>query len=179
MSTFRQYSMAAASAVAMQAAKDLEAYLRNKPETIEVLNVEDEPSCQAKDIDLIWTYYRSDGNRAVKTIEIKGDRYYGTGNYFLETISNEAKNTPGCFLYTAADYVFYYFLEPKELHILPMPATRDWFQQHLPEFPEKKTSTPVGKNKFYVTVGRLVPRQRIINEVPGVRIINLAARLNI
>lgn len=176
MTSFRRYSMDAASAVAMQAAQDLEAYLRQKPETIEVLNVEDDPACRARDIDLIWTYYRSDKIRAVKTIEIKGDRYYGTGNYFLETISNEAKNTPGCFLYTAADYVFYYFLEPKELHILPMPATRLWFQERLHLFREKKTSTPVGKNKFYVTVGRLVPRQRVLAEVPGVRVISLANR---
>lgn len=173
MSNFRQYTMGAASSVAMQAAKDLEAYLRNKPETVEVLNVEDNPTCRAQDIDLIWTVRRPDGSHTVTTIEIKGDRYYRTGNYFLETISNEAKNTPGCFMYTTANYIFYYFVPEKELHVLPMPATRDWFRQHWLSFPEKKTSTPVGKNEYYVTVGRLVPRQRVIKEVPGVKIIKL------
>jgi hypothetical protein len=173
MANFRQYSMRAASAVALQATTDLEIYLRNKPETIEVLNVEDDPTCRAQDIDLIWMVRRPDGSQTVTTIEIKGDRYYHTGNYFLETISNEAKNTPGCFLYTAADYVFYYFVEEKELHVLPMPATRDWFLQHLQAFREKKTSTPVGRADFYVTVGRLVPRSLLRKEVTGVKIISL------
>jgi hypothetical protein len=166
--------MQAASAVALQATKDLEAYLHKKPETIEVLNVEDDATCRTQDIDLIWTVRRPDGSQTVTTIEIKGDRYYHTGNYFLETISNEAKNTPGCFLYTAADYVFYYFVEEKELHVLPMPATRIWFQQHQHLFPEKKTSTPVGNGEYYVTVGRLVPRYRVIREVPGVKVIRLS-----
>jgi hypothetical protein len=173
MSPFRQYSMNAASSVAVQAAKDLEAYLRNKSETIEVLNVEDDAACRAKDIDLIWTIRRPDGSHAVTTIEIKGDRYYRTGNYFLETVSNEGKNTPGCFLYTQADYIFYYFLEEKELHILPMPATRNWFRQHLHQFREKRTSTPVANGQHYITVGRLVPRSRLLKEVPGVKVIHL------
>ena len=176
MANFRQYSMNAASSVAVQAAQDLETYLRNKPETIEVLNVEDDPTCRAKDIDLIWTFRGSDGSHAIVTIEIKGDRYYHTGNYFLETISNEGKNTPGCFLYTQADYIFYYFVAEKELHILPMPATRDWFQQHLHQFQEKKTSTPVANGKYYVTVGRLVPRNQLQKEVPGVKIILLKSK---
>ena len=173
MANIRQYSMNAASSVAIEAAKDLEVYLRNKPETVEVLNVEDDPIGRAKDIDLIWTVRRPDGNQSVTTIEIKGDRYYHTGNYFLETVSNEAKNTPGCFLYTEADFIFYYFLEEKELHVLPVPATRHWFRQHLHQFREKRTSTPVGNNQIYVTVGRLVPRRLLQKEVPGVKIISL------
>jgi hypothetical protein len=168
--------MNAASSVAAQATRDVEAYLRQKPETIEVLNVEDDTTCQAKDIDLIWTARCPDGRQAVTTIEIKGDRYYRTGNYFLETISNEAKNTPGCFLYTEADYIFYYFVAEKELHILPVPATRHWFRQRLLTFREKKTSTPVGNGNIYVTVGRLVPRQQLIKEVPGVKVIYLGLK---
>ncbi|MCZ6675721.1 MAG: hypothetical protein O7E52_00570 [Candidatus Poribacteria bacterium] len=75
-------------------------------------------------------------------------------------------------MYTQADYLFYYFVEVKELHILPMPQTRDWFSPRINEFKERTTSTPVGGGS-YRTVGRLVPRTRVKNEVANVKIIDL------
>jgi len=173
MATFRQYSMQAATAVAIQAAQDIEAYLRKLPQTTDVINVENDLAYRTKDIDLLWFLKRANGSFAAVTIEIKGDRYYHTGNYFLETVSNESKKSPGCFLYTEADFVFYYFVKEKELHILPMPGTREWFWLHLNQFREKRTSTPVSSSASYVTVGRLVPRELVLKEVPGVRIIKL------
>ncbi len=169
----RRYSMAAASAVAEQAAADLEAFLAEQPSTISVCNVEHDPAYQMKDIDLLWTRSLPDKSLKTCTIEVKGDRYHQTGNYFFETVSNEGKNTPGCFLYTQADYIFYYFVAERELHILPMPATRTWFLKHLTSFRERRTSTPVGKGAAYVTVGRLIPRNVVKAAVPGVRIIKL------
>jgi hypothetical protein len=50
-----------------------------------------------------------------------------------------------------------------------MPQTRDWFVRHLDDFREAETSTPAGDGDFYVTVGRLVPVDRVLREVPGVR----------
>lgn len=168
-----RYTMSEASLVANRGAQDIENWLRSFKCTLEVINVENEPEYQARDIDLIWVYCL-EGIIQRKTIEIKADTYYGTGNYFFETISNEGKGTPGCFLYTAADLVYYYFVEEKELHVLPMPATRNWFLSRLQQFKEKKTSTPIRRNRdFYVTVGRLVPRTLVSKEVPGVKVFNL------
>ncbi|MBF9254712.1 hypothetical protein I2I11_15510 [Pontibacter sp. 172403-2] len=164
--------MSAASAVATQAALAVEAFLRQHPATLKVVNVEENPAYQARDIDLLWQFSHKGTIKEV-SIEIKGDRWHKTGNYFFETISNEDKGTPGCFLYTEANYIYYYFVEEKELHVLPMPATRNWFLQHLHEFKERKTSTPVANGNSYITVGRLVPRKRVQAEVPHVRVLQL------
>ncbi|SFG43264.1 hypothetical protein SAMN05421739_102503 [Pontibacter chinhatensis] len=162
-----------ASEIANRAASAIERKLWSQPSTVDVVNVEDDAAYQSKDIDILWRRKLEDGSIKTIKIEVKGDRHYYTGNYFLETISNESKGTPGCFMYTEADFVYYYFVDEGELHILPMPATRDWFKKHLSQFKERKTSTPVGNGKHYVTVGRLVPRHVVLANVPGVKILKL------
>lgn len=169
----KRYSMSDASEIANRAAADIESKLRSQPATVDVVNVEDDAEYRAKDIDILWRRRLDDGSIKTIRIEVKGDRYYKTGNYFLETISNESRGTPGCFMYTEADFVYYYFVDERELHILPMPATRDWFRKHLNEFKERKTSTPVGNGEHYVTVGRLVPRHIVSANVPGVKILKI------
>lgn len=168
----KKYSMKEANNVAKRASREIEEYLLSLDVTIDVRNVEEDPYYREKDIDLIW-YRNQNGKKLTTMIEIKGDRYYYTGNYFLETISNKSKQTPGCFMYTEADYVFYYFIEEKELHILPMPLSRNWFMTNINRFKERETSTPVGNNDYYITVGRLVNRQLMQNEVPGIKVISL------
>ncbi|MEW6499503.1 MAG: hypothetical protein AB1589_44625, partial [Cyanobacteriota bacterium] len=59
-------------------------------------------------------------------VEVKGDRWNRTNNFFFETHSNLEKGTMGCFLYTEADWLFYYFVNTRLLYKLPMPKTRDW-----------------------------------------------------
>ncbi len=165
------YDMSETDAVGKKGTLDIEIYLKKLPETVKVVNVEDETNYRKKDIDLIWN--RNIGSQIIETkIEVKTDRYARTGNYFLETISNESKNTLGCFLYTEADLVFYYFIEIKELHILPMPESRDWFILNMKRFKERRTSTPV-ENGSYFTVGRLVPRDVMQKEVQNIKIVNL------
>ncbi len=157
----RRYKMDDAVRVADQAAREIEAWLRSRPQTVALENVEADPDYQRVDVDLVWTT-----QKGRYRVEIKGDRWHKTGNFFFETWSNFEKQTPGCFLYTEADLLFYYFIEPRHLHILPMPATREWFLPRLDSFPERSTQTPIG-DEFYTTVGRLVPIQRVIDEVPG------------
>lgn len=145
--------------IAELASEEIEAFLLSLPGTVKVTNVEKDKMYQGIDIDLLW-YVRSTktGQIVKKTIEIKGDRYYHTGNYFFETISNSSKNTPGCFLITEADYVFYYFVEQKELHILPTTETRDWFLRNEKKFAEAQTSTSSANKKLlYKSFGRKVP----------------------
>lgn len=165
--------MGGASKVAEEAAAAVEALLWRHARTLQVYNVEDDPAYREKDIDILWKLTLDDGSAKTVSIEVKGDRWYKTGNYFLETISNEGKATPGCFMYTEADYVYYYFVEEKELHVLPMPASREWFKQKIHCFKEKKTSTPIRDGGFYVTVGRLVPRSLLLEEVAGVKVLRL------
>jgi len=159
----RQISMEAGAQVARQAAADIEAWLRGLKQTVSVQNVEDNPAFQRIDVDLIWKT-----RKGSYKIEIKGDRWHTSGNFFFETHSNKEKGTPGCLIYTGADWVFYYFIVPRILYILPMPATRQWFLANADRFQERSTTTPVG-NGGYTTVGRLVPIGVILREIPGVK----------
>jgi hypothetical protein len=156
--TSKRYTMAEAYQVTAQGTQHIEAFLGRKVTTQALRNVEDDPDYRAQDIDLLWT--RQQGG-AIKTtsIEIKVDRYFNTGNYFFETLSNVAKQTPGCFLYSKADLLFYYFLD-QELHILNLPTVRAWFIQHKSSFKSVRTNTPIGDD-HYETEGCLVPRQQL------------------
>lgn len=154
--------------VSERACKDIVTWLLNLKQTIDVQNVESDPKFQEIDVDLILTT-----NKGKFKIEIKGDQWANTGNFFFETISNKEKNTPGCFLYTEADFVFYYFIEPQILYILPIPITRDWFKYNLHRFEERATTTPIGAGGAYTTVGRLVPIATLLEEAPDVKRVHL------
>jgi len=149
--------------VAKQAAVDIVSWLKKYRGTIGVANVENNPDFQKADIDLIWV-----SRRGADTIEIKADRWHETGNFFFETDSNKEKGTPGCFLYTEANFVFYYFVNSRALYILPMPQTREWFLANKERFEERETTTPAGDG-HYTMAGRLVPIETVVSEVPEVK----------
>jgi len=159
----RRISMDSGMQVAKQATADIESWLRSLPQTQKIENVENNLIYQEIDVDLLWTT-----DKARYQVEIKGDRWHQTGNFFFETQSNKEKGTIGCFLYTKADLLFYYFILPRHLYILPMPETRHWFQLNIQRFREREVKTPVGQD-FYTTVGRLVPIETVLREVPEVR----------
>jgi hypothetical protein len=154
--------------VASIATNDISNWLKTLPETIEIVNVESNPLFQKRDIDLIW---RTENQEIL--IEIKGDRYHKTGNFFFETYSNRERQTPGCFMYTEAHFIFYYFIVKKTLYELPMPLTREWFVKNINRFRERSTTTPIFNGGCYTTVGRLVPINDVMKEVEGVTKINL------
>jgi len=164
----RRYGMAEAVGVANQAATDIEAWLKANPETVDVKNVELDPAYQRIDVDLLWQTLDE-----TYTIEIKGDRWDKSGNFFFETDSNAELGTPGCFLYTEAQYIFYYFVKTKVLYILPMPETRDWFMPLLNTFRERSTTTPTRGGSYYTTIGRLVPIREVLASVPNVETVSL------
>jgi hypothetical protein len=170
---FKSYSMSESLAIAKRASRAIEAFLRAKTETIEVINVEDDPYYRAKDIDLIWKFHYK-GKDHTQYIEVKGDTKHYTGNYFIETVSNVSRNSPGCFLYTEADYLFYYFVDTHELNSMPMLKAREWFLKEEKRFKESTTWTKndAGKN-LYQTKGRLVPRRVLNSEVKGVKTMNI------
>ncbi len=144
-----------ASETARIGTEHIVSYLQTQSTTVHIKNVEDDEEYRHKDIDLIWTR-EFKGVRKQVLIEIKVDNYYETGNYFFETLSNVEKNTPGCFMYSEADYFFYYFMH-REIHVIDLAAARAWFVQNINHFPRKRTTTPVGQG-FYHTEGCLVKR---------------------
>ena len=71
--------------------------LTSWPRTIAVHNVEHEPAYQKLDIDLLWAILDAQEKLRLIPVEVKGDRYDRTGNFFFETVSNADRGTPGCF----------------------------------------------------------------------------------
>ncbi len=164
----KQHKMAYTTEVAKTAASDIIQFLESWKGSVAVHNVEADSRFQQYDVDLLWTVADGSGRLRTIPIEIKGDSYHKTGNFFFETVSNEAKGTPGCFLYTGAKWLFYYFVGNGRLYCLPMDITRPWFHENIDRFAECRTSTPVGNGEYYVTVGRLVPIATVLDEVAGV-----------
>lgn len=127
---------------------------------------------RTKDIDLIWNK-KIDHRTIPLKIEIKTDKYHKTGNYFFETISNNNSNSAGCFMYTEADFIFYYFIDIKELHILPMPEARDWFLANIDRFKEVNVRATEAGTGFYHSVGRLININLMKDEFKNIEIVKI------
>lgn len=170
-----------ADKIAKQASDEITTWLKTFEETVTVHNVEDFKTFQEKDIDLVWlSILKEKGPKycVATTIEIKADTYYRTGNYFFETISNTKKNNPGCFLVTESDFLYYYFIEQKELHVIPTKAAQEWFLANKSKFKERRVDT-TGKNGelYYQNVGSLVPRNELQKHV-DVQVYDLSYMFN-
>jgi hypothetical protein len=98
-----------------------------------------------------WFTNRKTGHRF--TVEYKSDALAGrTGNAFVETTSDKARQKPGWAYSSAAEYLVYYVLEPEAIYILRLADLRrklwDWERQ----YPHKEV-----KNTSWTTEGLLVP----------------------
>lgn len=160
----RSYSMAGVRGPADRAVQLALAYLQREDSAGRVHDVQADPRFQQRGVDLLWERPSS----PVLGLEVKGDRQAGRGNYFFELISNLERETPGCFLYSAADVLLYVFLSPRELHHLPLDDTRRWFLARANHFELRSTTTRVGRSR-YTTVGALVPTREVLAQVPGAR----------
>lgn len=140
-----------------------------------VTNVEGDKEYQSLDIDLV-------ASRAGETvtIEIKADNYGSkTDNYFCETISNTSKNTLGCFYSTKADYIFYYFLDTFELHVIPAIEAQEWLRANEYRYRIHSVKTTGANGEYwYSNQGRLVKRTDLQNYV-DVQIIDFKQYFNI
>lgn len=141
-------------------------YLMSLSCAVSVVNVENNSEYQDKDIDLIWKYENPQKKLCECAIEVKTDSYT-TGNFWLETISNDAKNTEGCFLKSRADYFFYYFEKLDVLYIIPLKAAQKWLRLNMDRFRESITSTKDKKSgtHLYHTIGRIVPIETLRAEL--------------
>jgi len=122
-------------------------------------DVEAEPRFQNLGVDLLW-----ETPSALLGVEVKGDRSRGH-RFFFELVSNFEKNTPGCFLYSKADWLLYVFLPLRRLYALPLPAVREWLIPIAPTFPLQKAHTRTGPIA-YTTLGVTVPVAVLLQALP-------------
>lgn len=137
-------------------------YLLAQDAASRIHDVQDDPRFRHRGVDLLWE--RADG--AVLGVEVKGDRQGRRKNYFFELVSNLERDTPGCFLYSSADIFLYVFLCERQVHALPLRATREWFLPLARSFPVKHTRTRAGRES-YTTLGAVVPVRLVQASVPG------------
>ncbi|MGZ6029734.1 MAG: hypothetical protein ACXWK5_09980 [Myxococcaceae bacterium] len=164
----RAYSMQAVQHAALRAVALVREVLLAEVAASQVHDVQEDPRFQHRGVDLLWEH----AGGQVLGVEVKGDRQGRRGTYFLELVSNAEKDTPGCFLYSRADLLAYVFLDRRELHLLPLPAVRDWFLARASEFPLRQAQTRVSGVR-YTTVGASVPARRVLAEVNGARRLEL------
>ena len=164
----RAYSMQAVQHAALRAVALVQDVLLAEVGGSQVHDVQEDPRFQHRGVDLLW---EQPGGQVIG-VEVKGDRQGRRGTYFLELVSNAEKDTPGCFLYSRADLLAYVFLDLRELHLLPLPAVREWFLARASEFPLRQAQTRVVGVR-YTTVGASVPARRVLGEVTGTRRVEL------
>jgi hypothetical protein len=149
----RHYTMQGVSRAASKAVAWAHMGLTARHPGCTIHDVQLDPRFQMRGVDLLCETLEG----GVTGIEVKGDRQAFRGNYFFELISNLEADTPGCFLYSTADWLLYAFLGSGELHFLPLAETRAWFlRQKQDRFRVRHTHTQVGPSR-YTTVGALVP----------------------
>ena len=132
-----------------------------------VHSVEDDPRYQPLGIDLLWVVPERSFLRSM-TVEVKGDRYEKTGNFFFETVSDLQRSTTGGFVITRAEWLFYYFLNSGMLYCLPMEFVKPWFVENMGRFRERIAQSQRDQNHWR-TAGRLVPIMTARREVPAIK----------
>ncbi len=120
-------------------------------------DVQADPRFQHRGVDLLW----DQPGKAPLGVEVKGDRSgHRRGNFFFELVSNAERDTPGCFLYSEADFLSYVFLDVREVNWLPLKQVRDWFLPRAKSYPLKTAKTRTGA-LVYTTVGAIVPVKEV------------------
>jgi hypothetical protein len=167
----RAFSMRGVMGAAERAVQHVRAHLLSAEPDSRVHDVQDDPRFQHRGVDLLWELPGGE----VRGIEVKGDRQPRRRNYFFELVSNLERDTPGCFLYSSADVLAYVFLTQHELHLLPLPAVREWFLPRAKAYALKQAFTRTGAVR-YTTVGAVVPVREVLAAVPTARCVPLRAR---
>ncbi len=102
----------------------LSRFLRTRPHSLRVENVERDPGYRRRDIDLRW--HRAISGREITMVEIKCDAHAGTDdaliqsgdypyyarrtdNLAIETVSSDATGSPGWIFGSEAEMLLYYF----------------------------------------------------------------------
>lgn len=164
----KSYSMKETMQIGDEGMAIVRNFLETHPSHVNFLNVEKDEAYQKVDIDFFWSYM-SDGQVSQSSCELKTDRYT-TQNFFFETDSNLEKGTPGCFMYTEAKFLFYYFINKGDLYVMHTDTVRNWFVENKERFQEKFLNTKSDKNDktYYRSAGRLVPIPTLLNECGSV-----------
>lgn len=142
-------------------------YFTDNAPGIEVIDVQNDPFFQGVDVDLVLVHKQL---RQVRWVEVKSDTYT-SGKMFLETWSNLERQSPGCLMYTRADFLVHYFTAYGWAIMVPVKALREWMGRRVEEFPRKTTTNTLSDGATFTSVGHVVPVGVIQSEVRGTSIL--------
>lgn len=139
--------------------EELKCFLRKSPTVLEIVDTSNIKDYWKMGVDLIIKYQKKEN-----LIEVKVEQSSQTGNFYIETISNNTKRSQGWLYTTQSNYIYYYFLDTKELHVLHVEKFREWFNNNMNRFPAVSVKTHVGTG-FYYSIGKLVNRDLVKSEL--------------
>lgn len=159
---WQKSSFEASATIGAWAVRKIEEELIGRGAHVE--NVEDDPFFQSLDVDLLL--HRRGRNPLL--VEVKGDTYT-TGNLYIETISNTRLDSPGCMIYTAADYLAYYFVRAGTALWIPTKKLQEWIPENINRFPKHNPVTTRNAKVVSNGEGHTVPVGVLLKEVSGIK----------
>ena len=154
------------NSIASKASSEIYTFLKNRKNVIDVINIERNRNFQCNGVDLIC-FKKELNTIKAQSIEIKADAHFNTNKYFLEVVGNDSKGVPGGIIYTIADYIFYYFIGIKELHVIERIHLQHWIYNNGKRLNYIDVPTVDKNNNFlYNTTGALVSYELLKNTIP-------------
>lgn len=109
----------------------IESFIWTLPSIKKVENVSGVEKYRAKDIDFVVTTTQDD----IVTYELKTEpTAYYTGNFFYEYVCNVEKKTPGCFIFSEADYWMSFIPQSGMLYVFPLIEYREYVLESAKNF---------------------------------------------
>lgn len=145
---------------------EVEGILKRLPNHYVALDRQLDKEFMKKDIDFIWIY--EDEGIRYKTCELKTDtKGHRTGNMFIEVLTNVARNKEGNYYYTECELFMYYFIESKELYIIPMDDLRQYVDSNKDSFKVAYSKSMVSDSITKKAKGLLVPTKDLKKALRG------------
>lgn len=127
---------------------------------------------QVKNCEQNWLYRLWDVDllvfqgKRMYMVEIKADSHNNSPNLFMETISNDVKNTPGCMLATRSDYIIYYYERSRELVTMETKPMQAWLRENMHKYRSISVATgnKDGSDTWYRSHGILVRKSVIVSQ---------------
>lgn len=115
---------------------------------------------QAKDIDYLVLH-----NKYSTSVDVKSDKRFDTGNYFIETFSNVEKNIIGWGYGSQAEYIIVYYPTGCELHLIDMYALKTWLVANAGKYRTITNATRREDGTMYHSKGIVVDRDKLAQEL--------------
>lgn len=140
----------------MMGMNDILLYLESLDRTVGVIDVRGNQYFKDKGIDLVYLYITKKG-MATMTICINEDLDSKNSRYVFETDYRVKEVKQNSFLFSEADFYFYYFEKNRELNMIPLSKAKASFIAQMSKFKDAETKAVVN-GQILSLIGREVPK---------------------